>query len=105
MKHVKSISSKPLTEVVAEAEEANALTALAEGVQHEVEDFIRLELTAEQMLQEEAVLVRDYLANNTQTFWADLKGELLYWELIIGVLLLRAANPICPEWRFHARQK
>ena len=62
-------------------EETSTLSVIKDGLHHEVESLVKLELTAEQMLQEEARLVRDYVANDAKSFWDDLKGELLYWEL------------------------
>ena len=66
-----------------------------------MEDFVKLELTAEQMLQDEATLVRDYLANDVKHFWHDLKDELRYWELTTGSVLLRAADPTRPPGADH----
>ena len=59
----------------------------------------RRELTAEQMLRDEALLVKAYLTNDAKNFWQDAKGELLYLELIMGALLLRAADPTRLEWQ------
>ena len=99
MNHAKNNDVESQVELGAVGEDASTLSALKEGLSHEVEDFVKLELTAEQMLRDEALLVRDYLTNDAKNFWQDLKGELLYMELITGALLLRAADPTRLEWQ------
>ncbi len=99
MNHIKNNDAEGQIESGAISENTSTLLALTEGLSHEVEDFVKLELTAEQMLRDEALLVRDYLTNDAKNFWQDLKGELLYLELITGALLLRAADPTRLEWQ------
>lgn len=98
MKHIKNIDSANPAETVA-GDDTGTLSALTEGLHQEVEDLVKLELTAEEMLREEAVLVRDYVSNDVRNFWCDLKCEILYWELVLAAFMLRAADPAQVEWQ------
>ncbi|MES2825237.1 MAG: hypothetical protein V4732_16665 [Pseudomonadota bacterium] len=98
MKHIKNIDTGIPAETIAE-EDTSTLSALTEGLHQEVEDLVKLELTAEEMLREEAVLVRDYVTNDVRNFWRDLKCEILYWELLLAAFMLRAADPVQVEWQ------
>lgn len=101
MKHIENIHSKHQEGLISDLADSSNLSALTEGLDYEIGDFIKLELTAEEMLQKEAMLVRDYLTNNTRHFWSDLKGELLYWELTLGAVMLKAADPLSADWQFN----
>lgn len=81
--------------------EASALDTFKEGFNHEVDDLVKLELTAEEMLAEEVRLAREYVKEDTGHFWSDLKQEFVYWELAAGQLLLTAADPTRVDWHEH----
>lgn len=81
------------------ADEAGALAVIKDGLEHEVGDLIKLELTAEQMLQDEAQLMRDYVADDAKGFWKDIKEGFVEWELTAGEYLLAAADPTRVEWQ------
>jgi len=83
------------------AGESNALDAFKGGLEHEVDDLVKLELTAEQMLGDEVRLAREYVAEDTGHFWHDLKQGFVYWELATGQLLLSAADPTRVDWQEH----
>lgn len=83
------------------AEELNALEIFRQGFDHELQDLIKLELTAEQMLGDEVQLVQQYLAEDANNFWGDVKTGLLEFELIAGQWLLGAADPTQVEWQKH----
>lgn len=72
-----------------------------EGLKHEVDDLVKLELTAEQMLTEEVDLAKAYMREDAHSIWSDLKLGLQEWELITGDWLLRAADPTRVEWQEH----
>lgn len=78
-------------------DEAGALSALKQ----EVNDLVKLELTAEQMLGEEVDLAKAYLHEDAHGFWTDLKLGFYEWELIAGDWLLRAADPSRVDWQLH----
>ncbi|HWV16233.1 MAG TPA: hypothetical protein VN030_12450 [Cellvibrio sp.] len=78
---------------------ANPMATLKQGLAYEVDDIVKLELTAEQMLQDEARLVFDYMANDARDWWGDVKGGVRGWELAAGDLLLSAADPTSVEWQ------
>lgn len=99
MKHIKNIDSGNQVETVPRNEDTSTMSALTEGLNQEFEDLVKLELTAEEMLREEAMLVRDYVTNDVKSFWGDLKNEILYWELILASFMLRAADPSQVEWQ------
>lgn len=77
----------------------NPVAALKEGLALELDDIVKLELTAEQMLQDEAHLVLDYVANDARHFWSDIKTGFLDWEAATGEVLLSAADPTSLEWQ------
>lgn len=83
----------------AEPENDNPIAALQEGLAYELDDIVKLELTAEQMLQNETHLVLDYVANDARHFWSDIKTGLLDWEAATGEVLLSAADPTSLEWQ------
>jgi len=90
------VSQADLPEVL---EDDNPMSALKEGLAYEVDDIVKLELTAEQMLQDEAQLMYNYVAGDVKHFWSDVKGGLLDWEATTGELLLSAADPTSVEWQ------
>ncbi|RYY04971.1 MAG: hypothetical protein EOO53_01240 [Gammaproteobacteria bacterium] len=73
-------------------------TALSQGLHYQVEDWVALELTAEQMLGDEVNLVSTYVAEDSRQFWDAVKETLLPYELAAGQILLRAADPTQVEW-------
>ena len=77
--------------------ETGALGAL----KHEVDDLVKLELAAEQMLGEEVDLAKAYIREDTQSIWADMKLGLAELEFITGDWLLRAADPTRVEWQLN----
>lgn len=81
--------------------EAGTLGTFKDGFQHEVDDLVKLELTAEEMLAEEVRLAREYVKEDTGHFWSDLKQGFIYWELAAGQLLLTAADPTRVDWHEH----
>lgn len=75
---------------------------LTEGVESELGSFIKLELAAEQMLEDEALLLGAYLkedAKQAQNFLLDLRTELTLLEQRTGQWLLEAADPTVIEWQ------
>lgn len=80
----------------------STLDALRLGVAYEVEDWLKLELTAEQMLASEASLLKAYLtedAEQAKGFWRELQDDLMLMELSLGAWLLSAADPSSLEWQ------
>ncbi len=82
-------------------EETGALGTLKEGFAHEVDDLVKRELTAEEMLGDEVRLARKYVKEDAGHFWSDLKQEFFNWELAAGQLLLTAADPTRVDWHEH----
>ncbi|HTF98069.1 MAG TPA: hypothetical protein VL995_18175 [Cellvibrio sp.] len=82
-------------------EQTGALDTIKQGVNHEVDDLVKLELTAEQMLDDKVQLAREYVKDDTGHFWSDLKQEFVNWELATGQLLLTAADPTRVDWHEH----
>jgi hypothetical protein len=78
-------------------EETGALGAFRQ----EVDDLVKLELTAEQMLGEEVDLAKAYIHEDAHGIWADMKLGLYELELIAGDWLLRAADPTRLDWQLH----
>lgn len=93
----------PFHSIAAQADnEAGALVTLQQGVEYEVNDFVALELTAEEMIENEASLLGAYISDDAQRvqgFWHELKEELLLLELSAGEWLLSAADPTSLEWQ------
>lgn len=81
------------------AQDIGAVATIKEGVGHEVNDWVKLELTAEQMLQNEAQWMHDYVVDDAKGFWRDLKDGFIQWELTAGEYLLTAADPTRVEWQ------
>lgn len=83
------------------AEESGVFDSVKEGLSHEMDDLVRLELTAEQMLGEEVDLAKAYISEDTHGLWQDMKLGLTELELITGDWLLRAADPTRVDWHEH----
>ncbi|WP_062064496.1 hypothetical protein [Cellvibrio sp. OA-2007] len=79
----------------------SAFGTLKEGLEHEVDDLVKLELTAEQMLGEEVDLAKAYINDDIHGVWAEISGGLSQWELITGKWLLSAADPTRVDWQLH----
>ncbi len=79
-------------------EEGSSVSALSQGVYHQVEDWVALELTAEQMLSNEVGTLSTYVAGDAKQIWEAIKDSLLPYELATGHFLLRAADPTQVEW-------
>jgi len=74
------------------------LAAIPAAVQHKLEEWLALELTAERMAQDELTLVARYVANDLRGFVRDIKGGLRAWELAACDYMLLAADPTRIEW-------
>jgi len=74
---------------------------IKEGLEHEVADLVRLELTAEQMLDEEVQLARTYVGEDAHHFWDDLKTGLVEFEVATSDWLLQAADPSRVNWQLN----
>ncbi len=85
-------------EYLLEIEEDSSVSALSQGVYHQVEDWVALELTAEQMLSNEVGTLTTYVAGDAKQMWEAIKDSLLPYELAAGQFLLRAADPTQVEW-------
>jgi len=81
-----------------ELDNNDSASALSQGLYHQVEDWIALELTAEQMLGDEVNKVSTYVANDAKQMWSAIKDSLLPYELAAGQFLLKAADPTQVEW-------
>ena len=66
-----------------------------------IDDLVKLELTAEQMLGEEVDLAKAYVREDAQGFWGDMKLGLTELEVMTGDWLLQAADPTRVEWRLN----
>jgi hypothetical protein len=78
------------------------LELLRDGASQELEGLIKLELAAEEMINEERALLGAYLAEDTSKvrgFWHELKGDMQTLELEVGQWLLSAADPTRVEWQ------
>jgi hypothetical protein len=71
----------------------NVISALANGLQQKFEDWVALELTAEQMIEDGVVLVCDYVVDDAKYVWRDLQEGFLCWEYMTADFLLGAADP------------
>lgn len=85
-------------EYLFELEDDSPTAALSQGVYHTVEDWVALELTAEQMLENRVNLVTAYAAEDARNMWEAIKDNLLPYELVVGQYLLKAADPTQVEW-------
>ena len=66
-----------------------------------IDDLVKLELTAEQMLGEEVDLAKAYVREDAQGFWGDMKLGLTELEVMTGDWLLQAADPTRVEWTLN----
>lgn len=82
-------------------EETGAIGTFKQGLEHEVEDLVKLELTAEQMLGTEVDLAKAYLRDDASHVWVDLKEGWHFWESATGEWLLTAADPTRLDWQLH----
>ena len=73
-------------------------SVLSQGLYHQVQDWVALELTAEQMLSDEVKVVTTYVADDAHQMWETIKETLLPYELAAGQMLLQAADPTQVEW-------
>lgn len=74
---------------------------LVAGVNQELGSFVRLELAAEQMLEEEAGLVGAYIKQDVEearSYLSELANELVLLEARAGQWLLGAADPALLDW-------
>jgi hypothetical protein len=81
---------------------SNPLDVVRLGAVQEMDGLIKLELTAEEMVEQEAALLRAYVADDArqaQGFWQELKEEVVLLELEVGQWLLSAADPSRVEWQ------
>jgi hypothetical protein len=85
--------------ILADYHEIGTLKVLRDGIKQEVEGLVKLELTAEEMLRDEARLAETYIRDDASHFWQDFKEGLISWELTAGELLLSAADPTRVEWQ------
>lgn len=82
-------------------EDDSSTSALSQGLYHQVEDWVALELTAEQMLVNEVSTVTTYVADDAKQMWGAIKDVLLPIELAAGQFLMSAADPTQIEWLQH----
>ena len=79
-------------------ENDSAAATIPTAMHNQVEDWVALELTAEEMAKDEVMLVSNYVAEDAKGFWGELKGGIVEWELEVCDLLLSAADPTRVEW-------
>jgi hypothetical protein len=92
-----SYQAKP-QDYLLELEDDKPTSALTQGLYSQFEDWVALELTAEQMLSNEVNIVTSYVAGDAHQMWAAIKDSLLPYELAAGQFLLKAADPTQVEW-------
>ena len=85
-------------EYLLEIEGDSSVSALSQGVYHQVDDWVALELTAERMLSNEVGALSTYVVGDAKQMWVAIKDSLLPYELAAGHFLLRAADPTQVEW-------
>ena len=85
-------------EYLLEMEDDAPTSALAQGLYSKVEDWVALELMAEQMLSNEVNVVSTYVAGDARQMWEAIKDSLLPYEVAAGNILLLAADPTQVEW-------
>jgi hypothetical protein len=81
-----------------EMEDGNPVSTLTHGLYSQFEDWVALELTAEQMLGNEIKTVTTYVAGDAHQMWDAIKDTLLPYEWAAGQFLLKAADPTQVEW-------
>lgn len=80
----------------------NPLDTVRLGTAHQMEGLIQLELTAERMVEDEAMLLSAYMADDVQNakgFWREFKDDVALLEFEVGQWLLFAADPTRVEWQ------
>ncbi len=92
-----SYHAKPADYLLEPADD-NAGSSFSRGIYHQVDDWVALELTAEQMLSDRVRAITTYVAGDTREFWGAIKDNLLPYELAAGQFLLAAADPTQLEW-------
>lgn len=92
-----SFQAKPHDHLV-KIEDDDPASALTQGLYSQFEDWVALELTAEQMLNHEVSVVTTYVTGDTRQMWEAIKDTLLPYELAAGQFLLKAADPTQVEW-------
>lgn len=98
------VSPDSVTPRVSTQNPANPLDVVRLGAAQRMDGLIRLELTAEDMVEDEAALLGAYVAHDArhaQGFWRELKEEVLLLELEMGNWLLSAADPSRVDWQEH----
>ena len=95
-----SYQAKP-QDYLFELEDDSPTSALSQGLYHHIEDWVALELTAEQMLGNQMNTVTTYVADDARSMWDAIKDAVLPYELAAGQLLLKAADPTQVEWLQH----
>ena len=98
MKQIDNSSSGAEPSSSASHGDSSSIATLEEGLAYEVDDIVKLELTAEQMLQDEATLMMTYVADDAKHFLDDMKNGLEELEVAAGDLLLSVADPTSVEW-------
>lgn len=85
-------------EYLLELDDGSPSSTLSQGWYSQFEDWVALELTAEQMLKNEVNVVTTYAAGDAHNMWEAIKDSLLPYELAAGQFLLKAADPTQVEW-------
>jgi hypothetical protein len=101
MKHSDNSSQHTSADFPFSEEETGALGAFRQGLEHEVEGLVKLELTAEQMLGDEVNLAKAYIHDDAGHVWSDIKEGWHFWESATGEWLLTAADPTRVDWQLH----
>lgn len=70
----------------------SSVSVLAQGLYHHLDEWVALELTAEQMLHDELHWVGDYIASDAAQMWGAIKDTCLPYELALADMLKRAAG-------------
>lgn len=99
MKHPDNPYHPASTDFPFSEEETGAVSTFKQGLDHEVNDLVKLELTAEQMVSDEVGLAKAYINDDASHIWVDLREGLHQWEQAAGEWLLTAADPTRVEWQ------
>ncbi|BFM10733.1 hypothetical protein R50072_08860 [Simiduia litorea] len=81
--------------------DTNLTETLSDAVEAELGSFIKLELAAEQMLEDETLLVQAYIkddAAKAQSYLMELGSEIKLLESRTAQWLLDAADPTAIDW-------
>ena len=101
MKPTDNVTGKPTNNPYHAQQSDLPFKANEAGLKQEVDDLVKLELTAEKMLGEEVDLAKAYIREDAQGVWGDLKLGLTELETITGDWLLQAADPTRVEWQLN----